>query len=75
MCHVTFKRVADDEARILADGEHVGDLYRHPDILSPGNVIFVVHLDEDPRGFVRVHERHRIREVAAERIRTHPFRS
>ena len=75
MCHVTFKRVADDEARILADGEHVGDLYRHSDILAPGSVIFVVHLEDDPRGFVRVHERHRIREVAAERIRTHPFRS
>ena len=75
MCHVTFQRVAEDEARILADNEYVGDLYRHRDILEDGAVLFIVHLEDDPRGFVRVHQRHRVREVAAERIRTHPFRS
>ena len=74
MCHVTFQRVADDEARILADGEYVGDLYRQRDILSPDAVLYIVHLEDDPRGFVRVHERRRVREVAIERIRTHPFR-
>ena len=73
MCRVTFKLVAADEARILADDQYVGDLYRHPDILSPGKVFFVVHLEDDPRGPCRVHERHRIREVVAQRIRTHPF--
>ena len=73
MCHVTFERVADDEARILADDEYVGDLYRQPDILSPGAVFYVVHLEDDPRGFVRVHERHRVREVAEQRIRSHPL--
>ena len=75
MSHITFKRVASDEARILADGEHVGDLFRHPDILNPGRVLFIVHLEDDPRGWVRVHERHRIRDVAEHSIRTHPFRS
>ena len=74
MCHVTFQRVADDEARILADGEYVGDLFRQPDILSPGAAFYVLHLEDDPRAFVRVHERHRVREVATERIRSHPFR-
>ena len=75
MCHVTFTRIAEDEARILADDEYVGDLYRQPDILAPGTAFYVVHLEDDPRGFVRVHDRHRVREVAVERIRTHPFRS
>ena len=42
MCHVTFQRVADDEARILADGEYVGDLYRQRDILSPDAVLYIV---------------------------------
>ena len=71
---VTFTRVGDDEARILdADGDHVGDLFRHPDILHPGSSYFVIHLDEDPRGPVRVHDRSRIREVAEERIRSHPL--
>ena len=74
MCHVTFQRVADDEARILVDGEYVGDLYRQRDILSPDAVLFIVHLEDDPRGCCRVHERHRVREVAVERILTHPFR-
>ena len=74
MCHVTFQRVADDEARILADGEYVGDLYRQRDILSPDALLYVLHLEDDPRGFVRVHERHRVHEVAVERIRSHPFR-
>ena len=71
---VTFTRVADNEARIHdADGDHVGDLFRHPDILQAGSSYFVIHLDEDPHGPVRVHERSRIREVAEERIRSHPL--
>ena len=75
MSHITFKRVAPDEARILADGEHVGDLYRQDDILKPGAVFYIVHLDEDPRGPLRVHERARIRELAEERVRSHPLRA
>ena len=74
MCHVTFQRVAEHEARILADGEYVGDLYRQRDILSPDAVLYIVHLEDDPRGWCRVHERHRVREVAVERVLTHPFR-
>ena len=64
---VTFTRVADNEARIHdADDDHVGDLFRHPDILRSGqSTYYVIHLSEDPRGPVRVHERSRIREVAA----------
>ena len=73
MCHVTFQNVADDEARIFADGEYVGDLFRHRDILNPGSPVYVVHLSEDPRGFVRVHERSRIREVAEQRLLSHPL--
>ena len=73
MCHVTFQRVADDEARILADGEHVGDLYRQRDILSPDAVLYIVHLEDDWRGPVRVHERHRIHEVAEQRLLSHPL--
>ena len=74
MCHVTFKPIASDESRICdADGDYVGDVYAQDDILNPGSRVYVVHLNEDPRGFVRVHERHRIREVAEERLRSHPF--
>ena len=73
MSEITFKRVTPHESRIYQDGDHVGDVYRQDDILEPGNHYYVVHLDEDPRGPVRVHERERIREIAEHRVRTHPL--
>ena len=73
MSGITFTRVAPDEARVYQDGEHVGDLYRHADILAPGAVYYVVHLHEDPRGPVRIHERARIREITEQRVRSHPL--
>ena len=73
MSAIAFRRIAPDESRIYRDGVHVGDVYAHDDILNPGSRVYVVHLSEDPRGFVRVHERHRVREVAEERIFSHPL--
>ena len=76
MCQVSFKRVAPDESRIYdADGDHVGDVHAQDDILNPGARVYVVHLSDDPRGFVRVHDRSRIRQVAEERLLSHPFLS
>ena len=73
MCQVSFKRITPEESRIFADGDYVGDVYRQPDILSSGAVFYVIHLEDDPRGFVRVHERSRIREVTEQRVRSHPL--
>ena len=74
MSSVTFKRVAPDESRIYdADGDYVGDVYAQDDVLIPGSRVYLVHLSEDPRGFVRVHDRACIREVAEERLLSHPF--
>ena len=74
MSHVTFKRIAPEESRIYdADGVHVGDVYAQDDILDPGRRVYLVHMNEDPRGFVRVHDRARIRQVAEDRLRSHPF--
>ena len=73
MSSVTFKRVAPDESRIYQDGDHVGDVYAQDDILNPGARVYVVHLSEDPRGLVRVHDRSRVRAVTEERLRSHPF--
>ena len=73
MSEITFKRVTQHESRIYQDGDHVGDVHRQDDILDAGNHYYVVHLDEDPRGPVRVHERERIREIAEHRVRTHPL--
>ena len=68
-----FRRVSENEARVYQDGDYVGDVFRHDDILNPGEVFYVVHLSEDPRGPVRVHERHRVREVARHLLDTHPM--
>ena len=73
MGRVTFKRITPHESRIYADGDHVGDVYRQDDILAPGHVFYVLHIDEDPRGPQRVHERHRIREVAQRLVDSHPL--
>ena len=73
MDRVTFKRLTPHESRIYADGDHVGGVYRHDDILVPGQVFYIVQLFEDPRGFRRVHERHRIREVTEDLLASHPL--
>ena len=74
MSQITFRQVSADEARIYdADGDYVGDVLRQPDILEAGRHLFVIHLAEDPRGWVRVHSRDRIRAVAEERLRSHPL--
>ena len=44
MCLVTFKRIAPEESRIFADGDHVGDVYRQDDVLLEGAHYYVVHL-------------------------------
>ena len=57
----------------IADGEVVGDLYRHPDILNAGDVSYVIHIIEDPRGPARVHDRSRVCEVARTSVASHPY--
>ncbi len=73
MGSIVFKRLTPHESRIYSDGDHVGDVYRQDDILSPGQVFWIVHLFDDPRGPRRVHERHRIREVAEDLLGSHPL--
>ena len=71
---ITFTRIGDNEARIHdAEGDHVGDLFRQPDILKPGEYYYVIHLSEDPRRWVRVQDRARIREVTQSLLVSHPL--
>ncbi len=71
--NIRFGRMGENEARVYQDGDYVGDVFRQDDILNPGEVFYVVHLSEDPRGPVRVHERHRVREVTRHLLDTHPM--
>ena len=74
MSQVTFRRITSEESRIYdAEGDHVGDVYAHDDIISPRRRVYLVILDEDSRGWVRVHDRARIREVAEARLASHPY--
>ena len=71
MSRITFKRVASEQSDIYDDdGDCVGEVYRQPDVLNPGSHYYVVHLVEDYRGPVRVHDRARIREVAQRLVDT-----
>ena len=67
---IHFKRTLPDHAHIYHGKELVGELTRQPDILRAGSWFYVVHLFDDRRGFVRVHDRKSVREVAEQRIRT-----
>ena len=74
MTGITFKRIAPDESRIHdGAGDHVGDVYALDDPLRAGARYFVVHLSEDYRGPVRIHDRDRIREGTENRVRSHPL--
>ena len=71
MSSITFKRVASEQSNIYDDdGDCVGEVYRQLDVLNPGSHYYVVHLVEDYRGPVRVHDRARIREVAQRLVDT-----
>ena len=75
MSEISFRRVNPTESRIYdADGDHVGDVYAHDDILRPGRRVYLVSLDEDPRGWAAVSDRARIRQVAEARLLSHPLR-
>ena len=73
MTAIAFRRVAPDESRVYLHGDPVGDVYALDDPLRDGARYFVVHLDEDPRGPRRVHDRSRIREVTERMILSHPL--
>ena len=74
MSRITFKRVTLEQSTIHdADGDFLGEVFRQPDILNPGEHYYVIALDEDPRGFTRVLERSRIRDVALQWIAGHPY--
>ena len=62
---------AETRYEVVAGGRRLATL--QPDILNPGEHYYVVHLDEDYRGPVRVHERSRIRDVAQYLVDTHPL--
>ena len=73
MSRIAFRRVAPDESRIYQGGEPVGDVHAYDDLLHPRRRVFVIHLDEDPRGPVRVRDRASIRDVARQRVDSHPL--
>ena len=68
---LTFRRITPEESRIYQDGAIVGEVYRQEDILHAGAHYYVIHLSEDHRGPVKVHDRARtdsdVRAYLAER--------
>ena len=72
MSRITFRKIDQDEALIYHDGELVGDLYRDVDPHT-GRPVYLVLLAEDSRGWVRVHDRTRIRDTIRDRLASHPL--
>ncbi len=70
---IEFERVGAGEWRIREDGRCIGDVNRYEDVTKPGTHVFVIHLDEDPRGQRRVKERGRVREETLRLVDTHPL--
>ena len=71
---LTFRRITPEESRIYQDGAIVGEVYRQEDILHAGAHYYVIHLSEDHRGPVKVHDRARIRAEAQRLVDdTHPL--
>ena len=73
MDQMSFTRIARHEWRVRLGGGIVGDVLRMPDILEAGATVFMIHLDEDTRGPVRVHDAARVRAEAERLVRTHPL--
>ncbi len=73
MGSIQFTKVTPEHFRIFDNDGCVGDVFRQPDLLNPSGHCFVIHLDEDPRGFVRVFDRSQVRDVAQARLDGHPF--
>lgn len=70
---IEFERIGACEWRIREDGRCIGDVNRYEDVTKPGTHVFVIHLDEDPRGPRRVKERDRVREETLRLVDTHPL--
>ena len=70
---LTFRRITPEESRIYQDGAIVGEVYRQDDILIRGRHYYVIHLSEDHRRPVKVHDRARIRAEAQRLVDTHPL--
>lgn len=58
---------------IRLDGHNVGDVRLHDDIARPGSRVFIIHLDEDPRGPRRVRELAKVRDAVERMVDTHPL--
>ena len=73
MTEITFERSGNAEARIYCDDQWIGGLFHRPDLLKPGSHYYVVHLFDDPRGPLHVHERAQVREATEARAASHPY--
>ena len=67
---IHFKRTLSDHAHMYHDQELVGRTHKLPDFSTKVPSFYVVHLFDDRRGPIRVHDSNRILEVAEQHIRT-----
>ncbi len=71
---IRFVRTSDEESKILAGDDYVGDVFAYDDILQPNARVFEIHLYDDWRGPRRVRDRSLVRKTAQRMVDTLPWR-
>ena len=71
---IRFVRTSDEESRIYAGSDYVGDVFAYDHTFGGGARIFEIHLFDDWRGPRRVRDRSRVRETAQRMVDTLPWR-
>ena len=72
MASIDIRELAPDEARIYADGDLVGEIFRDESAFEDEPAFYTVHLSEDPRGPRRVYAREHLHETVRWMVDSHP---
>ena len=68
-----FRRTDEDEVSISKDGDLIGHIYRHEDILDSGRHFYLIWLSDDHRGWKKVTDRRVLRAEVDRWIATHRY--
>ena len=68
-----FHRTDEDEVSVYRDGNLIGHIYRHEDILDSGRCHYLIWLCEDYRGWKKVTDRRMLRAEVDRWIATHRY--
>ena len=68
-----FRRTDEDEVSVYRDGDLIGHIYRHEDVLDSGRYFYLIWLSDDYRGWKKVTDRRVLRAEVDRWIATHRY--